>query len=95
MLMLRETVDATEAERRDAEASEGEFERAVDSALAEGEAKGKAEGIAESMGALGILSIADFRAKGALGILSIADFRAKFGTDPSGAIAAFFMGRAE
>ena len=81
MLMLSQTVDATEAERRDAEAREGEIERAVDSALAEGEAKGKAEGIAESMGALGISSIADFRAK--------------LGTDPPGAIAAYFSGRAE
>jgi len=68
MSLLRETVTATEAERLEAEKEEAEFDLSVEAAVIEREDK----------------------LMRALGIESIADFRAKFGSDPPADLAAFF-----
>ena len=84
MSLLRETVDDTEAEREEAEREEADFQRSVEAAVeealierrAKAEAMGNVEGIAKVMRALGVESIADFRAK--------------IGSDPPADLAAFF-----
>ena len=61
--MLHDTRNETEMERIKEETEAGQMQRALESAIAEGMAKGKAEGTLSTLRLLGIQSAADYRSK--------------------------------
>ena len=96
--ILHDTRDETEMERIKEEEEAGQMQRALESALAEGEAKGLAKGMAEGKAE----GMAEGKAKGMaegtlstlrlLGIQSAADYRSKFKSEPPPEVLAALSG---